>query len=277
MVGVGAPYRGTPIAAYFAGVRGHRLLGLLSLATAYSLRFGGLPLGALAKLVGVFARVDDVLRLNRNILDQLGNELLSDFSPERRRALASLLTDVKTDHSLIPQLTPRRMQLFHRTTPDRPGVRYGSVVTRGRRPGIRTTWRAGLDPYAQLTHSWYALLHSLSTQFQSRRRPQLPEAYRAPLSAHYGDAPTWLSSDGVVPSLSQLHGELVHAASADHLDVIGHFEDRDHFPPHYDWLASGSGFGRREFETLWGDVVAFALRDSISSPWTSESTANHHA
>jgi hypothetical protein len=49
----------------------------------------------------------------------------------------------------------------------------------------------------------------------------------------------------------------VHAAWADHHDALGHFHGPHEVPPHFDWMASGSGFDRRHFEALWDDVVAF--------------------
>ena len=61
-----------------------------------------------------------------------------------------------------------------------------------------------------------------------------------------------------MPTLSQLHGELVAAVWADHHDVIGHFHEPTHVPPHCDWLASGTGFGRVQFEETWQDVASFA-------------------
>jgi hypothetical protein len=50
---------------------------------------------------------------------------------------------------------------------------------------------------------------------------------------------------------------VLHATWADHHDVLGHFHDPTHVPPHFDWVASGSGFDRRRFAALWGDVAAF--------------------
>jgi hypothetical protein len=40
-------------------------------------------------------------------------------------------------------------------------------------------------------------------------------------------------------------------ARADHLDVMGYFDD----PPHADWLATGTGFNRERFHALWGAVA----------------------
>ena len=62
---------------------------------------------------------------------------------------------------------------------------------------------------------------------------------------------------GIVPTLSQIWGHVIHAAVADHLDALGHFRDASHDPPHVDWLVSGSGFDRPGFEALVDDVVRF--------------------
>ena len=257
VVTVATPHRGTPVAAFFTGAFGQRVLQILSLATIYSLRYGKLPIGILARLVGVFARLDDVLRLQRTVLDQLYEQLLSDFSDDRRQALSDFFLEVGKDQALVPQLTPDNMEVFDASVADRPEVAYGCVTTMGRKPGLRTAWKAGADPYAQLTHGLYGLLHSLSTRFPKSRKPGLPSDYRIPLLRYYPKLPEADSSDGVVPTLSQLHGELLFGARADHLDVIGHFDDPKHFPPHYDWLASGSGFRRGEFERLWTAVIDF--------------------
>lgn len=263
VVTVSTPHRGTPTAAFFTGAFGQRLLQVLSLATIYSLRYGKLPLGILARMVGVFARIDDVLRLQKTVLDQLYDQLLSDFSDDRRQALHDFFHEVGRDQALVPQLTPDNMEVFDASVADRPGVAYGCVTTMGRRPGPRTVWRAGLDPYAQLTHGLYATLHSLSTRFPKSRRPGLATEYRIPLLRYYPKLPELDSSDGVVPTLSQLHGRLLFGARADHLDVIGHFDDTHHFPPHYDWLASGSGFRRPDFDRLWNAVMDFFVDEPI--------------
>jgi hypothetical protein len=256
---VATPHRGTPVAAFFTGAFGQRLLQIFSLATIHSLRYGKLPLGILARLVGVFARIDDVLRLEKTVLDQLYDQLLSDFSDDRRQALHDFFHEVGKDQALVPQLTPDNMEVFDASVADRGSVAYGCVTTMGRRPGVRTVWKAGIDPYAQLTHGLYAILHSLSTRFPKSRRPGLATDYRIPLLRYYPKLPELDASDGVVPTLSQLHGQLLFGARADHLDVIGHFDDPEHFPPHYDWLSSGSGFRRMEFERLWTAVMDFIV------------------
>jgi len=69
-------------------------------------------------------------------------------------------------------------------------------------------------------------------------------------------------SDGVVPTYSHAWGRVIHTTRGDHLDACGHFEDKEHDPPHVDWLKSGSAFGRVDFERLWRDVAAFLTDES---------------
>jgi len=78
--------------------------------------------------------------------------------------------------------------------------------------------------------------------------------------------PSPAANDGIVPTISQVWGRVVHVAVADHLDVLGHFRDAAHVPPHIDWLVSGSHFDRRRFEALWADVVRFLATDARSQP-----------
>jgi hypothetical protein len=78
--------------------------------------------------------------------------------------------------------------------------------------------------------------------------------------------PSPAANDGIVPTLSQAWGQVIHASVADHLDVLGHFRDAEHDPPHVDWLVSGSDFDRRRFEALWADVARFLVPDAAHQP-----------
>jgi len=75
------------------------------------------------------------------------------------------------------------------------------------------------------------------------------------LRTAYGALPDATDSDGVVPTLSQLHGTVLHATLGDHLDVIGHFGDATRTPPHFDWLVTGSGFDHDRFVRVWSAVA----------------------
>src|SRR4030067_358215 len=50
---------------------------------------------------------------------------------------------------------------------------------------------------------------------------------------------------------------LFRSVWADHHDVIGHFHLPKHVPPHFDWVASGTGFDRDEFEALWRGIAVY--------------------
>ena len=257
VITVATPNRGTPLASFFASLLGQRLLRFLSLWTVYVLRFGRLPISVVAKLGALFARLDDHVGLNSALLDQLFGQLLADFSPARRGAVETFFAEVSKDQALLPQLTPEGMDVFDAATRDRPGVRYGSVVTRARPPGVRSTLAAGLDPSAQASHAVYQALYRLASRTPQVRAPALAPAQARRLRRAYGTLPGAGANDGIVPTRSQPWGDVIHAAQADHLDVIGHFHDKGKPPRHADWLTTGSGFDAERFEALWADVAGY--------------------
>jgi hypothetical protein len=86
------------------------------------------------------------------------------------------------------------------------------------------------------------------------------------LLGQLGRIPTEEDNDGIVPTLSQFHGSLIRAVTADHHDVIGHFDDARHDPPHVDWLISRSAFRRPQFDQLWRDVARFIVKADGGDP-----------
>jgi hypothetical protein len=258
VITIATPHFGTPLASALATRRGQRLVALLSLGTSYLLRFGHLPMSALLQVADIF-RNSELLGAQRTLLDELSRQLLADFSVARRRAVQRLLVEVIDDQSLLVQVSPESMDVFNATVGDRPGVRYRSVVTRARAPGVASTLAAGLDPVAQATHAIYQAIY--------RAAAATPPTQRYPLTAHnrrilehaYGRVPGARANDGIVPTRSQVWGEILHVVQADHLDAIGHFNAADVQPPHFDWLPTGSGFDRRRFEALWDAVVQCML------------------
>lgn len=256
VVGVSTPHRGTPAAAVFTSVLGQKLLETMSLGTMYVLRFGRLPTAALLKLGALFARLDEHLGLDHNVLDQLFGQLLADFTPDRRDAILHFFDEVRGDQTLLPQITPAGMDLFNASTQDRPGVGYASTLSIGRTPGMGAAVAAGLDPYAHGTLAFYSLMYRLSARMPS---VELPPEQRDAVIRLCGELPPPSANDGMVPTLSQVWGEPIHAALADHLDVIGHYGDTAAVPPHFDWLSTGAGFNRGRFVALWGDVVRWIV------------------
>ena len=229
VVTVATPHRGTPLAGFFASRMGHHALRLLSLATITILRRGRLPVALMAKVTASFARFA-VRRPSApvDMLEHIEKELLGTLPEDQRDLVGTFMRDVYGDQALIPQLTPAAMDVFDAATSDRPGVRYACVTATAAPPRIGTRLRLGPNPWKQATYALYAWLHG-----------------------RVGEG------DGIVPTASQSHGELLYAAQGDHLDVIGHFNDPDHQPPHTDWLNTGSKFDRVSFEALWTNVARF--------------------
>jgi triacylglycerol lipase len=265
VVTVSTPHHGTPIASFFTTLQGQKLMQLLSLSTIYVLNFGHLPLAALLWMGSFFVRFGGLVA-GSELLDELFGKLLEDFTPARRRAVRTLLRDVVRDQALMLQLTPEAMEVFNASVLQRPGIRYGAVVGQAAPPSLRATLHAGIDPAAQVTHALYSGLYRLIEAAPVRVLPKLAPAQARVLRRAYRALPSPAANDGIVPTLSQAWGQVIHAAVADHLDVLGHFRDAEHDPPHVDWLVSGSDFDRRRFEALWADVARFLALDAAHQP-----------
>jgi triacylglycerol lipase len=266
VVTVATPHLGTPMASFFNSLFGQRLLWALSLGTIYTLRFGKLPLTAVFTLIGIITHLDKKLGLDNTILDQFYRELFKDFDRERQEVIREFLDSIRSDRSVIGQLTPGAIDLFNASTGNRDDVRYGCVVTRAAKLSVKGFRRLRLDPYAHASHTVFRLLQLLTSR--NGDGPQPRAEHLARLEEAYGEVPSKRDNDGVVPTLSQLWGEVIHVTRADHLDVCGHFNDGAHVPPHVDWFTSGSGFTRADFEALWADVARFMAESVAASTAT---------
>lgn len=255
VVTVSSPHRGSPLATFLSSVLGAQILRLVSLFTIYTLRTGRVPIAAVFELV----RLLSLKRLPiapGTLINNIYKDLLSDFSGDRREALEKFMITVGDDQELLAQVTPAGTDLFNATTFDRPGVRYGAVVTCARPPGLRTAWAVGLSPFRQATHALFAAFHRITAGM-----PDLPAALSprqlSALERAYHRLPTAADNDGMVPTRSQVWGDVIHATWGDHLDAIGHFYLPSHVPPHFDWLNSGQRFTLAEFERIWHDVARY--------------------
>jgi hypothetical protein len=262
VVTLATPHHGTPLAAFFSSLLGQQLLEVLSIATSYVLRTGRLPGDVLARLTAFFMR----LALSRQpassqSVRRLHDRLLEDFDPERRGSLEGFVELIARDQDLLPQITPAAIDVFNASTEDRPGVRYGCVVTQAAGASLRSFLSAGFSPYAHASHALFVCVGQLAARVPRGRVPALSPAQRMALGRAYGAEPGLRAHDGIVPTLSQAWGDVIRGVWADHFDVIGHFNQPTHVPPHFDWLASGSGFGRRQFIETWDAVAAFMFRE----------------
>jgi triacylglycerol lipase len=261
VVSVATPHYGTRLAQHFTSLLGQQLLSLLSLATVYALRTGRLPISVVLRLARLLRRPG---ARPAGVVDQLFLQLLGDFSGKRRRAIEDFFRTVRSDQGLGAQLSPAAMENFNTSTEDRAGVRYGSVVTCARSPGVRSLVGAGFGAYAQATHALFAVLYRFTAGRPVDPPQQLAPKHANALLRAYGRLPDHRANDGIVPTLSQVRGDLIAAAWADHHDVIGHFHMPRHVPPHFDWVASGTGFDRPQFEAVWRQVAVYLAQRTRS-------------
>ena len=249
---------GSPVATFFSGWLGRWLLRMGARYLIWALRQRRLPLAFALRLGHGLLRLWRPFRKTPNTFDELFAKLARDLSVERRAELIQFLTAVSLDESLVFQLTPAGCDLLNACTA-KPNVRYGSVVARAPRPRWRGFLRYFGDPYAQLVYPLYGFLWRLAARHEARWIPEAVGTQRDRLLANYGELPSALDNDGICPTNSQIWGELVHATTADHLDVVGHFGTGESGGYAGDWLPSHSGFDSTCFESLWTDVAEFIL------------------
>ncbi|MEO0321844.1 MAG: hypothetical protein AAF447_02730 [Myxococcota bacterium] len=255
VVTVAAPHRGAPAAARFTGLMGQRLLRVLSLSTIHAVRLGGIPLPALIFLANAL-RGGPGESVSESVVGQVFRLVLSDFGRARRREIEAYFEEAQRDQTLLLQLTPEAMDLFDALATPRPGMRFGSVVTKAPAPGLRRQLAVGLRPARQAGYGLYRGLHR-SARLAAGSRISLTRQQRDALERAYGALPGLDDSDGIVPTLSQPWGEVIHAVQADHLDVMGHFRGGDDAPEHVDWLRTGSDFGMRHYRRFVAAMATF--------------------
>ena len=259
IVTIATPHHGTPLAGTAGSAMGQPLLRWLSSSAVLGLKQGKLPLSTFLRVSSWVVRLDDMIGLQQTVVDQLYAQLFNEFTDDRRLALIEFLEQVSHDRALVVQLTPDSLDLFNATTAD-PDIAFGCVVTRGRPPTWRRVVRQYHDAYAQALYGLYALLWGVTSRFDERYLPKLSEEQQLALLSGYGSLPRLRDNDGMSPTLSQIWGEVIHVANADHLDVMGQYGDRERAGIHADWLPSASGFDGPQFATLWRDVAAFVTR-----------------
>lgn len=261
LVTVCCSHFGSPVATFFSGWLGRWLLRVGARYLTWGLERGRLPLTFALRVGYWWLGLWRPFRRAPNTFDELFTKLARDLSDERRAQLVTFLRAIAADEALVFQLTPAGCDLLNACTAE-PNLRYGSVVARAARP----RWRAFLqhfgDPYAQLVYPLYTFLYRLAARHEARWIPEAVGSQRERLLACFGELPSPRDNDGICPTNSQLWGELVHATTADHLDVVGHFGSAEPAAPDGDWLPSHSGFDATRFEQLWSDVAAFILADA---------------
>lgn len=255
VVSLSGPHYGTPLANFFTTLYGKNLLYIVTLLVIVGL--WRRPITMLGGLMGILGKINNLLGLDETLITQVTNDLLKDFNPSAEAEVRQFLRSIVEDQGAMIQITPEGMDLFNATTPDNPEIRYVSYATAAPPPTQvikRFKLRHALTP---LNKVLYGLLWTLTSRAHSGypyHPPIRSEDFmtKRPLPFTI----TERTSDGVVPTLSQIWGEFRGIVRADHLDSIGHYL-RGPFDVHdgADWFGSGARFDRENFQWLWEDVV----------------------
>ncbi|RKH58161.1 triacylglycerol lipase [Corallococcus interemptor] len=254
VVSISTPHYGTPLASFFhEGHVGKTLLRYLWLFTFFTLHRKVMPLrtAVLQACYWLVLRSEDA-KLPPTLFNQIFR-LTADLSEQEREELIRFFSQVGEHQELIHDLMPASTRAFNARTPDREDVRYGCVVTGAPPP----------RPRLPLLPTPHALLQGIFAFLYAKSAPRSRELQVPGFTAAQSQALQDVlgrnfesRSDGIVPSRSQVWGEVIHVALGDHLDVAGHFDQ----PPEYiSWLSSGSHFQEPQFQAMWERVIDFTV------------------
>ena len=261
-VSINTPHFGTPVAGFFATVSGTRLLYALSLITVVSLAVGEPSLQIFSRVLAGVGGIDAIFGGDLRVFSRITDNVLRFVDKDARNEIGDFLSKVKIDQGGIIQLMPEAVDLFNASTEGDPQVRFGCIASAAPAPRSMRLARRVRSPYAALTAAIYSTLYQFAAKIPDvypYARPNERELslLRAGIDHEILDS----TNDGIVPTLSMLHGELLWAGEADHLDVLGHFHDELPGPsPHRDWITSGSRFSRMRFNALLDALSSFQLR-----------------
>ena len=252
-ISVATPHHGTPLANHFVTVQGQTLLLVLS-ALATSGEGRGAILAA-AKAIALVARLDDWVGRAEGPLDRIAETLLRKIRFNRHDPAWKYLGEIERDQGAVLQLTPEAIDLFDAAVADKPGIDYGCVVAGVPKPREDFKLKELLDPEYVVLRALFRLLHAMTARVHPRYPyPKPQRRHKRLLDRGLGFKATSQISDGIVPTLSQLHGRVLHVARADHLDLVGHYTLAGGGTA--DWLPSGAGFTPEAFDATWEAVAA---------------------
>lgn len=265
VVSINAPHYGTPVAGFFATVSGTRMLYALSLITVISLSIGEPSLAIFSRVLAGLGGIDSVFGGDLRLFSRVTDNVLRFVDKDARTEISDFLSKVRVDQGGIIQLMPEAVDLFNASTQPDPNVRFGCIASAA--PPPRSMRLAGRirSPYAAFTAAVYTTLYQIAGKTPDvypYARPTERELslLRSGIDHEISDS----TNDGIVPTLSMLHGRLIWAGEADHLDVLGHFaDDSGTREPggerHRDWITSGARFSRKRFNALLDALATFQL------------------
>jgi hypothetical protein len=260
-VSLNTPHYGTPVASYFATVSGTRVLYALSLFTVLSLTLGEPSLAIFSRILAGLGGVDAIFGGDLKLFSRITDSVLRFVDKDGREEISDFLGKVRVDQGAIVQIMPEAMDLFNAATENRPGVRYGSIASAAPPPRSLRIARRVRSPYTAFTAAMFSTLYQFAGQRPriypyAKPKSRELELLRAGIEHDIDDG----ISDGIVPTLSMLYGDLLWAGEADHLDVLGHFHDDRDDTDHTDWITSGSRFTGQRFGALLDAIVEYQLR-----------------
>ena len=258
VVTLATPHYGTPIAAFFSNLAGKHLLFAISLLMVVSMQgVGGRSLAWLGRLLALVSRWDDLLGLDNNVLDFMTRKMLAEFDAKTRDEVMRWASSITSDRGALLQVTPEGMDIFNAAAVDNPKVRYLSYVTAAPLPSLKILIGGARDLYFPASYALFSGLYKISTEGVSAfPYPDFREALEEAAMQVWGVRHPKGLSDGMVPTRSQLWGEVAGLVQGDHLDICGHFYPGKGTSSHTDWLRSGARFTPAVFRDLWENVAA---------------------
>jgi triacylglycerol lipase len=268
-VSINTPHYGTPVAGFFSTVSGTRMLYALSLITVISLSIGEPSLAIFSRMLAGVGGIDSIFGGDLRLFSRITDNVLRFVDKDARSEIGDFLSKVRVDQGGIIQLMPEAVDLFNASTEADPSVRFGCIASAAPPPRSMRFARRIRSPYAAFTAAIYSTLYQFASKVPDvypYARPTERELalLRTGIDYEIGDG----LNDGIVPTLSMLHGTLIWAGEADHLDVLGHFADDDDDAArepgavsHRDWITSGARFSRKRFNALLDALAAFQLAE----------------
>lgn len=248
------PHYGTPLANFFTTLQGRNVLYALTLFA--TTRPGRWSLAATAQYLTWVSRLDDFVGQTDTLLDQLSERLLHSISADRGHRLWDFVHEISQDQGAVIQLTPESVDLFNAAVFDRPEVRYVSHVSAAPPPLSRTSWRDIRSLYDPLALGLYALVYNITSKEHRAYPYPAPQGnQRAELDSRLPFSVDATTNDGIVPSLSQVWGELGDVVEGDHLDVVGQYHRVWNGRRTAAWLKSGACFSDTAMSRLWHSVA----------------------
>lgn len=258
---VSAPFHGAPVAEYFDGRRGENVMMLLSLLSVLTTTRELRLTGRVALLAAMILRRFGSLTKPEDLVIPT---FLAGVDPGTATQIQGFLAKIISDHRALFDLSPAqtRQRGEHLTATDHPGIR-SFVTSAPRPPGYLASFFSRDAPLLRMLYA-YAYRRAMPTASASARA-QFP---KGPWIG--GDAATQDAianeagvNDGVVPAASQtIDGRAEAILLADHLDVVGHYDDDGGGGT---FFKSGAAFDDARFREFWTKVATTMQAVAASS------------